>query len=191
MKKLLQNSGTLLAPVAPVMVSCGDMENSNIITIAWNGIINTKPPVTYISVRPKRHSYEIIKVSGEFVINLTTSAMIHSADYCGIYTGKKVDKFQKCKFTKEASYNVKCPSIAESPLSMECKVREIIPFGTHDMFIADIVGVSVDDTIIDTNGKIRLDKVKLAAYAHGDYFELGRKIGSFGFLATKRNRVTD
>ena len=128
----------------------------------------------------------VIKESGEFVLNLTTSSLIKSADYCGIYTGAKVNKFEKCRLTAEKASEVECPIIAESPLSIECRVTDIIPMGTHDMFLADIVAVDVDESIIDEKGKLRLDKAKLAAFAHGEYYELGRKLGEFGFSARKK-----
>lgn len=188
MKKIVWKGGALVAPVPPCMVSCGDGENSNIITVAWTGIINTVPPKTYISVRPTRHSYGLIKESGEFVINLTPTSLVRAADSCGVYTGAKVDKFKKFGLTKEEASEVKCPLISESPLSLECKVTEIIPLGSHDMFLADVVAVDVDPSLIDDKGKLRLDKAGLAAFAHGDYFELGRKIGSFGFSVRKKNK---
>lgn len=188
MPKVIWKGSTLLAPVPPVMVSCGDKERSNILTIAWTGIINTNPPKTYISVRPSRYSYEIIKSSGEFVINLTTASLIKAADFCGIYTGKKVDKFERCGLHKESSSIVLCPSIAETPLSLECKVTDIIPLGTHDMFLADIVAVAADSSLIDKDGKLCLADAHLAAFAHGEYFELGRKLGDFGFSARKKKK---
>lgn len=188
MPKVTWKGSTLLAPVPPVMVSCGDGEKSNILTIAWTGIINTAPPKTYISVRPSRYSYEIIKGSGEFVINLTTANLIKAADFCGIYTGKKVDKFERCGLHKESSSVVACPSIAESPLSLECKVTDIIPLGTHDMFLADIVAVTADSSLIDKDGKLCLADAHLAAFAHGEYFELGKKLGDFGFSARKKKK---
>ena len=188
MAKIKWKGGALIAPLPPVMVSCGDMEKSNIITVAWTGIINTIPPKTYISVRPSRHSYNIIKESGEFVLNLTPSRLIKSADYCGIYTGAKVDKFAKCNLTKEDANEVSCPLICESPLSLECKVTEIVPLGTHDMFLADIVAVDVDESLLDKNGKLDLSRAGLAAFAHGEYFELGKKIGQFGFSAVKKKK---
>ena len=187
MKKVKWKGGTLLAPVPPVMVSCGDMESSNIITVGWTGIINSDPPKTYISVRPSRHSYGIIKEKGEFVINLTPSRLVRSADYCGVYTGKSVDKFAKCKLTKEEANEVSAPLIAECPISLECKVCEVVPLGTHDMFIADIVAVDIDEELIDEKGKLHIEKAGLAAYAHGTYFALGKKIGSFGFSAKKKS----
>ena len=188
MAKIKWKGGALIAPLPPVMVSTGDMENSNILTVAWTGIINTIPPKTYISVRPSRHSYNIIKESGEFVINLTPASLVKTADYCGIYTGAKVDKFAKCNLTKVEASEVSCPLIGESPLSLECKVTEIIPLGTHDMFLADIVAVDVEDSLLDKEGKLHLDRAGLAAYAHGEYFELGKKIGKFGFSATKKKK---
>ena len=188
MAKIKWRGGALVAPLPPVMVTVGDMEKSNIITIGWTGITNTIPPKTYISVRPKRYSYNVIKESGEFVINLTPSSLVKAADYCGIYTGAKVDKFQKCNLTKEEATEVKAPLIAECPLSLECRVTDIIPLGSHDMFLADIVAVNVDEGLVDKDGKLHLDKAGLVAYAHGEYFELGKKIGSFGFSATKKKK---
>ena len=186
MAKVNWKGGALIAPLPPVMVSCGSMERPNVITVAWTGIINTIPPKTYISVRPSRHSYGLIKESGEFTINLTPASLIKSADYCGIYTGAKVDKFEKCGFTKEAGEKVSCPSIGESPLRLECKVTEIVPLGTHDMFLANIVSVGVDESLLDEKGALHLDRAGLAAFAHGEYFELGKKIGSFGFSVKKK-----
>ena len=185
MAKVSWKGGTLLAPLPAVMVTCGDMENSNIITIGWTGIVNTHPAMTYISVRPSRHSYNIIKESGEFVINLVPAELVKKADYCGIYTGKKVDKFAKCGLHKAEAKEVACPVIEESPMALECKVKDIIPLGTHDMFLAEIVAVDVDEKLLDKDGKLCLDRVKLTAYAHGEYFELGKKIGKFGFSTAK------
>lgn len=190
MSKIKWKGGALIAPLPPVMVSCGDMEKSNIMTVAWTGIINTIPPKTYISVRPSRYSYNIIKESGEFVINLTPAKIIKAADYCGIYTGAKVDKFAKCNLNKEEANEVKCPLIAESPLSLECKVTEIVPIGTHDMFLADIVAVDVDESLLDKDGRLDLARAGLAAFAHGEYFELGKKIGKFGFSTNKKKKGT-
>ena len=188
MAKIKWRGGALTSPVPPVMVSCGTMEDSNIITVAWTGIVNTVPPKTYISVRPSRHSYKMIKDSGEFVVNLTTADLVKKADFCGIYTGAKVDKFARCGFGKEEASEVSCPVIAESPLSLECKVTDVIELGSHHMFLADIVAVDVDETLVDKNGKLHLERAGLAAYAHGEYFELGKKIGYFGFSADKKGR---
>ena len=178
-------AGALTAPLPPVMVTVGNMESSNIITIGWTGILSTIPPRTYISVRPERHSYKMLKERGEFVINLTTASQARVVDYVGIYTGAKVDKFNECKLTKLESREVSAPTIAECPFALECRVVEVIPMGTHDVFIADIVSVSADESIIDEAGKIRFDKAGLMAYAHGEYFALGEKLGSFGFSTKK------
>lgn len=188
MAKKTLKGGALLAPLPPTMVSCGDMENSNIITIGWTGILNTIPPKTYISVRPTRHSYNIIKEKGEFVINLTPSRLTKEADYCGIYTGKKVNKFEKCKLTKIAGTQVASPMIEECPVNIECRVTDIISLGSHDMFMADIVAVNVDEELFDKDGKMRLDKAGLICYAHGEYFELGKRIGKFGFSTNKKKK---
>ena len=186
MAKIKWKGGALLAPVPPAMVTCSDGEKDNIITIAWTGIVNTNPPKTYISVRPSRHSYEMIKKSGVFAINLTTEELVRAADWCGVYTGAKVDKFAKCKLSREAATEIDCPIIAESPLSLECRVTDIIPMGTHHMFLADIVAVDVDESLIDDKGKLNLQRAHLAAYAHGDYFGLGKRLGSFGFSVAKK-----
>ena len=188
MAKIKWRGGALMAPLPPTMVTVGNMENSNIITIGWTGITNTIPPKTYISVRPTRHSYNMIKESGEFVINLTPASLVKAADYCGIYTGAKVDKFEKCSLTKEEATEVSAPLIAECPLALECKVTDIIPLGSHDMFMADIVAVDVDESLVDKEGKLHLERAGLAAYAHGEYFELGKKIGKFGFSTAKKKK---
>ena len=180
-------AGALTAPLPPVMVTVGDMENANIITIGWTGILSTIPPRTYVSIRPQRHSYGILKRTGEFVINLTTADQARTVDYVGIYTGAKVDKFKECGLTKVESKEVSAPTIKECPLALECRVIEVIPMGTHDVFIADIVSVSCDDAILDEDGKIRFDKAGLLAYAHGEYYALGDKVGKFGFSTKKQN----
>ena len=187
MSKIAWKGGTLLAPVPAVMVSCGDMEKSNVFTVAWTGIINSTPPKTYISVRPSRHSYQMIKERGEFVINLTTEALARATDSCGVLTGAKVDKFAKFKLTKEKGQEVEVPLIAESPLCLECRVTDIIPLGTHDMFIADIVAVDIEESLVDGDSKLHLDKAKLLAYSHGEYFALGKKLGSFGYSVRKKH----
>ena len=188
MAKKTLKGGALVCPLPPTMVSCGDMESSNIITIGWTGILNTVPPKTYISVRPTRHSYSMIKEKGEFVINLTPASLVKEADYCGIYTGKKVDKFEKCKLTKEEATVVSCPMIAECPVSIECKVTDIVPLGSHDMFMADIVAVNVAEELFDKDGKFHLEKADLIAYAHGEYFTLGKRLGSIGFSTNKKKK---
>ena len=188
MAKIKWRGGALLGPVPPVMVSCGDMEKSNVVTVAWTGILNTIPPKTYISLRPSRYSYEIIKEKEEFVINLTTAELVRTADSCGVYTGRKVDKFAKYGLTKAEAFEVSAPVIGESPLSLECRVTDIVPLGSHDMFIADVVAVDVDESLLDKEGKLHLDRAHLAAFAHGEYFELGRRIGTFGFSVKKKKK---
>ena len=175
--------GTLHAPLPAVMATVGSMENSNIITVAWTGILSSDPARTYISVRPSRHSHKLLTESGEFVINLTTEALAYATDYAGIYTGAKVDKFEKLGLTKVKSECVAPPTIGESPLALECRVFERLSFGTHDVFMADIVNVSCDESLLDEKGKICFDRAALMAYAHGEYYSLGEKIGKFGFSA--------
>ncbi len=189
MGKVKFRGGAMLAPTPPVMVSSGTAEQANILTIAWTGILNTVPPKTYISVRPSRHSYSIIKESGEFVINLTPSTLVRAADYCGTYTGARVDKFKKCDLTKLTVDEVATPLIAECPLSLCCRVTDIVPLGSHDMFIADIVAVYANEDLLDSKGKLHLAKAGLCAYAHGEYFALGKRIGTFGFSAKKKHHT--
>lgn len=191
MAKQIWKGGTLLAPLPSVLVTCKGEDRDgntaeNILTVAWTGITNTIPPKTYISVRKNRYSYDIIKNSGEFVINIPSSDIVKKVDYCGIYTGKKVNKFEKCGFTREEGSEVSVPCIGECPLCLECRVTDVTSLGTHDMFMADILCTRVNDDIIDKDGKLRLDKAHLMAFAHGEYFELGRKIGYFGFSAKKK-----
>ena len=188
MSKIVWRGGALTAPVPPCMVSCGEGECANIITIAWTGIINTVPPKTYISVRPTRHSYELIRSSGEFVVNLTPVSLIRAADYCGVHTGKKVKKFERCGLHKVPASQVSCPLIEESPLSLECRVTDVIELGSHHMFLADIVAVDVEESLVDREGKLHLERAGLAAFAHGEYFELGRRIGTFGFAVKKKQK---
>ena len=183
--KVAWQGGALIAPIPAVMVSLGDMEKSNIITVAWCGITNTQPPKTYVSIRPSRHSYSIIKERGEFVINLVPATLAKKADYCGIYTGKKVDKFERCGFTKEKATKISAPMIAECPISIECKVTDIIPLGSHDMFLADIVAVNVDEKLLMDN-KLCINRAHLCAFAHGEYYKLGERIGKFGFSVKKK-----
>lgn len=182
------NPGVLTAPLPPVLVTVGDMERSNMITIGWTGILATHPPKTYISVRKSRYSYELLKEKMNFVINLTTESMAPAVDYAGIYTGAKVDKWKGTRLTPCESKEVSSPTVAESPLSMECRVSEIVEMGSHDVFYADIVSVSADESIIDKEGRIMLDKAHLLAYAHGEYFALGEKLGKFGFSTSKENK---
>ena len=185
MSKVTWKPAALMAPVPPALVSCGTVEHPSCLTIAWTGIVNTNPPMTYISVRPTRHSYSIIKESGEFVINLTTKELLRVADWCGARSGAKVDKFKEKGLTAEPASIVSAPMIAQSPISLECKVRSVTPLGTHDLFLADIVAVNVDEKYIDETGKLRLEQCGLVAYAHGSYYALGKKMGYFGFSVKK------
>lgn len=189
MAKTKWKGGALLSPVPAVLVSCGSGDTSNLITVAWTGIVCTQPPKLYISIRPERHSYRLIKESMEFCVNLPTAEMAKSVDWCGVRSGKDFDKFDYTKLTKAESFEVSCPSVDECPLTLECKVDRIIPLGSHDMFIADIVAVGAEEAIIDDKGRLMLEKANLLAYAHGDYFALGRKIGGFGFSVRKKKRV--
>lgn len=177
--------GALTAPLPPVLVTVKSRGVSNIITIGWTGILATNPPKTYVSVRPSRHSYEMLKESGEFVINLAPASLAPAVDYCGIYTGAKVNKFERCDLTETESKVVGAPTIAECPIAIECRVTEVIPMGTHDVFMADIVGISCDESLMDKNGKIHYDKADLLAYVHGEYFSLGDRVGRFGFSTDK------
>ncbi len=188
MSKISWKAGTQLAPVPPALISCSNGERDNLITVAWTGIINSEPPKTYISVRKERFSHGIIKESGEFVINIPSSHIIRSIDFCGCRSGKDTDKFGECSLTRQKSETVSCPSVAESPISLECKVFDVISLGSHDMFLADITGVTVDERYMDEKGKFHIEKCGIAAYAHGQYFALGKKIGSFGYSVKKKRK---
>ncbi len=186
MEKKSLGRGAVLSPVPAVMVSCAVGDEKNIVTVAWCGTICTKPAKTYISLRPTRHSYRIIKESGYFVINLVPASLAKKADYCGTFTGAKVDKFEKCGFTPVYPDGVTVPLIDECPVSILCRVSDIIPLGSHDMFLADVVEVYANEALFDEKGALRIDKAGLCAYAHGSYYELGRRIGAIGFSATKK-----
>lgn len=184
--KLLWKPGTIEYPLPAVMVSCGNMEKSNIITVAWTGVICSDPAMVYISVRPSRHSYEMIKQSKEFVINLTTEDLAYKTDWCGVKSGKNVDKFKEMYLTKQKAEFVKCPMIAESPISIECEVVEEKDLGSHTMFIAKVLGVHASKEYIDEKGAFDISKCKLMAYANGGYYALGEKLGTFGFSVRKK-----
>ncbi len=177
---------TLLSPVPAALVTVGDSERANILTVAWCGIVCSQPPVTYISVRPERYSYALLRETGEFVIHLTNRALCRATDYCGIYTGAKVDKFVKCGLTRIPSVSVSAPTIAEAPLALECRVRQVTPLGSHDMFLSDILSVTVREELLDEGGRLCLERADLVAYSHGAYFSLGEKLGNFGFSAARR-----
>ena len=185
MGKITWKPGTFVYPIPAVMVSCGTMEKSNIITVAWTGIINTNPAMVYISVRPTRYSYNLIKDQREFVINLTTKNLVKATDWCGVKTGAKVDKFKEMKLHKEKANFLKCPMIKESPVSVECKVKEIKELGSHTMFMAEVVAINVDEKYIDNKGAFDITKCDLMAYANGNYLAMGKKLGKFGFSVKK------
>ena len=187
MGKITWKGGTFVYPLPAVMVSCGDMKNSNIITVAWTGIINTNPAMCYISVRPERFSHELIKKNGEFVINLTTKEFARTTDWCGVKSGRDFDKFKEMGLTKEKATIVKSPMIAESPISVECKVDKIVPLGSHDMITAKIVAINVSDKFVNEKGAFDISKCDLMAYANGGYYPLGKKIGQFGFSVMKKS----
>ena len=189
MAKQFWKGSALLAPVSAALVTCGSTESPNVLTIGWTGITCTRPPMTYISVRPERFSHDIIKNSGEFVINLTTSAMCRETDFCGVKSGKDTDKFAKCGFHLRPAQMVSAPIIEECPVSLECKVTESKLLGSHTMFLAEIVGIDVDEKFIDSKGKLNLQQCGLMAYAHGEYFALGRKLGDFGWSVRKKKKA--
>ena len=188
MSKVMWKPGTFLYPLPAVMVSCGNMEKSNIITVAWTGILNTNPATVYISVRPTRYSYNLIKEQGEFVINLTTKELARATDWCGVKTGAKVDKLKKMKLHKEKANFVTCPMIKESPVSVECKVKEIKELGSHHMFIAEVLAINADEKYIDEKGAFDISKCNLISYSNGHYYSLGKKIGKFGFSVQKKRK---
>ncbi|MEE0127933.1 MAG: flavin reductase family protein [Clostridia bacterium] len=185
MGRNIWKAGTFEYPLPAVMVTCGDMQNSNIITVAWTGILNTNPAMVYISVRPTRYSYKLIKENNEFVINLTNKKLTYATDWCGVRTGAKYDKFKEMNLHKEKAQFVRCPLIKESPVAIECKVKDIVPLGSHDMFVAEVLSIDADEKYIDENGAFDISKCELIAYANGGYYPLGKKIGKFGFSVQK------
>lgn len=188
MSKIQWKPGTFIYPIPAVMVSCGTMEKSNIITVAWTGILNTNPAMCYISIRPERYSYNIIKESKEFVINLTTKKLAYATDWSGVKSGKDVDKFKELKLTKEQANLVNTPMIKESPISIECRVKEIIQLGSHDMFVSEVLAINVDEKYIDKKGTFDISKCDLIAYANGGYYTLEEKIGKFGYSVQKKKQ---
>ena len=186
MAKVEWKPGTFIYPIPAVMVTSGDMKKSNIMTVAWTGIINTNPAMCYISVRPERYSYNLIKESKEFVINLTNEKLAYATDWCGVKSGKNIDKFKEMKLTKEKANHVKCPIIKESPVAVECKVKEIVELGSHHMFIAEVLSIDADEKYIDEKGAFDISKCDLIAYANGGYYSLNKKIGKFGYSVKKQ-----
>lgn len=202
MPKQSWKPGNMLYPLPAVMVSCqypneNDPEcanptlqgKPNIITVAWAGTVCTNPPMLSISVRPERYSYHIIEKSGEFVVNLTTEALVRAADYCGVRSGRDVDKFKEMHLTPQPSLHINAPGIAESPVNIECRVRENKPLGSHTLILADVVGVTIDDAYLTETGKFDLNASDLITYSHGEYFLLGQKLGTFGYSVKKPEKV--
>ena len=190
MGKISWKPGTMIYPLPAVLVSCGaEPEEYNILTIAWTGTICSNPAMCYISVRPERHSHAIISRTREFVINLTTADMSYATDWCGVRSGRDFDKFAQMHLTAEKAQKVNAPIIAESPLNIECRVKQIIPLGSHDMFLAEVVNVQADERYIDpATGKFNLQQAGLIAYSHGQYYELGKRIGKFGWSVEKKKK---
>ena len=187
MAKQTWKGGNMLYPLPVVMVSMADEEGkTNIITVAWAGTICTNPPMLSISVRPERYSYDILKRTGEFVVNLTTEELAYATDYCGVKSGRDVDKFREMKLHVEKASQVRAPLIAESPVNIECKVRKIEELGSHHMFIADVVAVNVDEAYLNEKNKLELEKSKPIIYSHGEYYGLGNLLGTFGYSVKKK-----
>ena len=189
MAKIQWKPGNMIYPLPAVMVSCADKDgNSNIITVAWTGTVCTNPPLAYISVRPERHSYQMIRETGEFVINLTTKDLVFATDFCGVRSGRDVDKFSEMKLTKEKASVVAAPMIGESPVNIECKVTEVKELGSHHMFLADVVAVHVDDAYMNETQKFELGKAEPIIYSHGEYYGLGELLGTFGYSVKKKKK---
>lgn len=192
MAKQLWKPGNMIYPLPAVMVSVTDGEgHDNIITVAWTGTVCTNPAMAYISVRPSRYSYDMIRKTGEFVINLTTEKLAFATDFCGVRSGRDVDKFRKLNLTKEKAQFVSAPMIGEAPVSIECRVREVKELGSHDMFLADVLAVHADEAYIDKNNRFRLNDAGLLVYSHGEYLAGGRKVGSFGYSVKKKQKKLD
>lgn len=189
MAKEVWRPGNMLYPIPAVMVSCGrEGEVPNIITVAWAGNICSSPAMLSISVRKERYSYDIIKDTGEFVVNLTNRELMKATDWCGVRSGRDYDKFKEMKLTPLKSQKISAPGIAESPVNIECKVKQVVELGSHDMFIAEVMCVTVDDKYMDDNGRFDLGAADLIAYSHGEYFTLGKKIGKFGISVARKSK---
>jgi flavin reductase (DIM6/NTAB) family NADH-FMN oxidoreductase RutF len=187
MAKQQWKPATILNPVPAVMVTCSDSTGKpNIITLAWAGTINSEPPMVSISVRKERYSYNLIKERGEFVINLTTEKLAYAADYCGVKSGRDTDKFLQMSLTPEKASKVSVPLIKESPVNIECVVKNVLELGSHHMFIAEVVAVNVDENLLNAKGKLCLEKAHLICYSHGEYWSLEKPLGYFGYSVTKK-----
>ncbi|KNZ40952.1 flavin reductase family protein [Acetobacterium bakii] len=191
MSKIKWPGSALLAPVPPVLVTCGQNATANVLTVGWVGILNTKPPMTYISLMPSRLSHEIISETQEFTINLSTVELVRAVDFCGVRSGRTVNKIETMELSMEPGDTVKCPMLTDSPVNLECRVKDIVSLGSHDLFISDILAVHVNETLLDDNGKLHLDKADLLAYVHGEYFGLGKKYGTFGYTVRKKKKKRD
>ena len=179
----------MLYPVPAVMVSCQRPgERPNIITVAWAGTVCSDPVMLSVSVRKERYSYDILKETGEFVVNLVTKELVYAADYCGVKSGRDVDKFREMNLTPQKSGRVAAPGIEESPVNLECRVTQVLELGSHDMFLAQVLGVTVDKAYMDESGKFHLNDTELVAYSHGEYFQLGEKLGRFGYSVQKKTK---
>ncbi len=189
MGRVALKGGALTAPLPPALVTVGDGTRENVLTVAWTGILATVPPRTYISVRRRRHSHALLLENGEFVIHLPPASLVRAVDFCGMYTGAKVDKFERMHLTRIPSQQVLPPTIAECPIAIECKVIRVEEMGSHDVFYADIVQVTADESIIDAAGKLRFEQADLLAYAHGEYYKIGRPIAVFGHSAVKKKKT--
>ncbi len=187
MAKQSWKAGNMLYPVPAVMVSCGGSgKKNNIITVAWTGTVCSDPAMVSISVRPERYSHDIIEKNGEFVINLVNETLTYACDWCGVKSGRDVDKFKEMNLTPYYSDLMEAPAIEESPVNIYCKVKEVMRLGSHDMFVAEVKGVTVDESYMDEKGRFALEKTGLIAYSHGEYFKLGEKIGKFGYSVRKK-----
>lgn len=188
MAKQVWKGGNMLYPLPAVMVSCAnEAGEKDIVTVAWAGTVCTNPPMLSISLRPERHSYHIIRESGEFVVNLVTARLQRACDWCGVRSGRDYDKWEECRLTAVPSSALElAPAIAESPVNIECRVRDVLELGSHHLFLADVLAVQVEESLLDARGKLDLARANLAAYSHGEYFELGRRLGSFGYSVRKR-----
>ena len=188
MGKVIWKPGTFEYPIPAVLVTSGTMEESNIMTVAWTGIINSDPAMCYVSIRPSRYSFSIISQSKEFVINLTNERLAYATDWCGVKSGKDVDKFKEMHLTKEKAKFVKCPIIKESPASIECRVEQELNFGSHTTFIGRVLSIDADEEYIDEKGAFDISKCNLIAYANGGYYSLGKKLGTFGYSVRKKKK---
>ncbi len=188
MSKIIWKPGNFVYPIPAVLVSCGDMEKSNVMTVAWTGTLNSTPAIAYVSIRKERYSYNIIKERKEFVINLTNEDLAYATDWCGVRSGAEYDKFKEMKLTKEKGEFVKAPLIKESPVSIECEVIDEIDYGSHTTFVGKVLSIDADEKYIDSKGAFDISKCNLIAYANGGYYTLGKKIGKFGFSVEKKNK---